>query len=490
MQIEETKTMTIGDFFEMVKNDGGTYAVETPDGFVQLGDLVLKKNQPSCIIRADGAEIGTSVNHLFMTESGWKYAGKLNLEKDKIEHNGKFTPITCREFVEDRDTYDFEVLSEKHAYLANGFTSHNTGKTSLVKSLASTPVEWNGRHYDGFQVVDIPLAQIEEMGDVLGYPVEEIKFTKDGKTKWIKAVDSLIRQFLDSGWDTDGEQRTIYAPPSWVPQEERPGVILFDDGNRASQRIMKGLMQLVQDYRTISWSLPKGWTIVFTGNPDNRFNQVTSMDSAQLTRIKHVTLEPDATEWAVWAENNDIDKRLISFILRYPEMMIGSERTNPRSLAEFGRALRRFPVLDGESYKKCLVEAHASLDNTTVETMMTFFQRSAELVVDPKDILENYEKNAQKQLERLMNKQEPRIDIVSVMNDRLYAYIVSDNYKFEKKHAENLHKWILDKNLQKDLAYSLVRRLCYSDSPYKRNLLSGNEELMKVVKIGIGDKMF
>ena len=168
-------------------------------------------------------------------------------------------------------------------------------KTDVVKSLAHTPVEWNGRKYEGFQIIDIPLAMVEEMGDLLGFPVEEIKFTKDGKTKWIKAVDSLIKRFMEDGWDTDGEQRTIYAPPSWVPKEERPGVLLFDDGNRASQRILKGMMQLVQDYRTISWSIPNGWTIVFTGNPDNRFNQVTSMDTAQLSRMKFVTLEPDAT---------------------------------------------------------------------------------------------------------------------------------------------------------------------------------------------------
>ncbi len=365
-----------------------------------------------------------------------------------------------------------------------------TAKTSLVKSLSTTPIEWKGRKYEGFQVIDIPLAQVEEMGDILGYPVEEIKFYKDGKTKWIKAVDSLIKRFMEDGWDTDGEQRTIYAPPSWVPKEERPGVLLFDDGNRASQRIIKGLMQLVQDYRTISWEIPNGWTIVFTGNPDNRFNQVTSMDTAQLSRMKFVTLEPDAVEWSVWAENNGIDKRLISFVLRYPEMMIGSERTNPRSLAEFGRALKRFPVLDGESYKKCKVEAYASLDNSTVETMMIFFQRSAELVIDPKDILDDYAKNAQKQVERLMNKQEPRIDIINVVNDRLYAYIVSDNYKFDKKHVENVQAWILDKNLPKDTAYAFVRRLCYSDSPYKRQLLSGNKALMDIVKIGIGDKMF
>lgn len=364
------------------------------------------------------------------------------------------------------------------------------GKTSIVKSLENVPVDYNGKHYDGFKVIDIPLAQIEEMGDVLGYPVEEIKMIdKDGNPTWIKAVDCLISDFLKRGYTTDGEQRTIYAPPSWVPKEERPGILLFDDGNRASQRIMKGLMQLVQDYRTISWSIPKGWTIVFTGNPDNRFNQVTSMDSAQLTRIKHITITPDAVEWATWAENNGIDNRLISFILRYPEMMVGAERTNPRTLAEFGRALKRFPSLDGDNYKKCLLEAYASLDSTTVETMMVFFQRSVELVIEPKDILEDYEKNAKKEVEKLMNKSEPRIDIINVINDRLYAYIVSDNYKFDEKHIENLHSWILDENIPKDTAYAFVRRLCYSDSPHRRKLLSGNAKLMEIVKIGFG-KMF
>ena len=364
------------------------------------------------------------------------------------------------------------------------------GKTDIVKSLENEPIEWNGRHYDGFKVIDIPLAQIEEMGDVLGYPVEEIKMiAKDGTEKWIKAVDSMIKSYMEDGWHTDNEQRTIYAPPSWVPKEECPGVLLFDDGNRASQRIIKGLMQLVQDYRTISWSIPKGWTIVFTGNPDNRFNQVTSMDTAQLTRMKFITPVPDAQEWAVWAENNGIDHRLISFILKYPEMMIGEERTNPRSLSEFGRALRRFPRLDGESYKKCMIEAKASLDNSTIDTMMVFFQKDVELVIDPKDILEDFENEPKKRLHDLMNRSEPRLDIVNVISDRLYAYVVSDDYKFKKEHVANMQAWLLDKDQPRDTAYGFIRRLCFSDCSHKKEMLSGNKELLDIVKIGF-DKMF
>ena len=370
----------------------------------------------------------------------------------------------------------------------NIMSTPGVGKTSIVKSLANTPVEWNGKKYDGFKVIDIPLAQVEEMGDVLGYPVEEIKFTKNSEVKWIKAVDSLIKDFMEKGWTTDGEQRTIYAPPSWVPKEECPGVLLFDDGNRASQRIMKGLMQLVQDYRTISWSIPKGWTIVFTGNPDNRFNQVTSMDSAQLSRMKFVTLMPDAIEWAAWAEDNGIDKRLVSFILRYPEMMIGPLRTNPRSLAEFGRALTRFRKIDtdSESGKKCMIEAYASLDDCTVETMMVFFQRKVELIIDPEDIMNDYDKVKGK-LEELMTGKEPRVDIVNVINDRIYAKVISDGYVLDKKHIKNVQAWLVDPNMPKDLAFAFLRRMAQSQCKHKKLFFVGDQKIMAVIKAAFNE---
>jgi len=377
-------------------------------------------------------------------------------------------------------------IGRKDKITLNVMGAPGTSKTAVVKSLATTPVDWNGRHYDGFRIVDIPLAQIEEMGDVLGYPVEEIRMEKDGASRWIKAVDSLIRDHMEKGWTTDGEQRTIYAPPSWVPKDEVPGVLLFDDGNRASQRIMKGLMQLVQDYRTISWSIPNGWTIVFTGNPDNRLNQVTSMDSAQLTRMKFVTMVPDAKEWSVWAQNNGIDPRLISYVLKYPEMMVGPNRTNPRSLAEFGRALNRFPKLDQEGMKNCLVEAHASLDGETVTSLVIFFQREMDLVMEPVDILEHFEeKHVGEYLEKLKKNDPPRIDIMNVVNDRLYAYMVSDGYEFKKEHVANFHLWVLNDNLPREIGYSLCKRLIFSRMPYRQQFMSDKDKkMMEFVNMG------
>ena len=362
------------------------------------------------------------------------------------------------------------------------------GKTDVVKSLESVPIEWNGKKYEGFQIVDIPLAQIEEMGDVLGYPVEEIKMLNNGKTQWIKAVDSLIGEYMGKGWFTDGEQRTIYAPPAWVPKEERPGVLLFDDGNRASQRILRGLMQLVQDYRTISWSVPKGWTIVFTGNPDNRMNQVTSMDIAQLTRMKHITLVPDAKEWALWATENGIDGRVVSWVLKYPEMIVGSHRTNPRTIAEFGRSLLRFKNLN-ESSSDWILEACASLDEETVSSLSVFLQKDAGMVLSPEVILSDYENTVKPHLKKIMEGKEERTDLVNIMNERLCAYLVSENYVFDSSHIENFKKWVLDNHVPKDTSHSLMDRLLRSRNPNRMKFISGDTRLQKMVRDGMGSML-
>lgn len=360
-------------------------------------------------------------------------------------------------------------------------------KTSIVKQLASRKVAF-GESEKEIQVIDIPLAQIEEMGDVLGYPVEEIQLRRwngerpaDAETscehKWVKAVDSVIRSHLDSGWELTDSKRTTYAPPSWAPVEECPGVILFDDGNRASQRIMKGLMQLVQDYRTISWSIPRGWTICFTGNPDNRLNQVTSMDTAQLTRMRHITLEFNAREWAVWAQGQGIDQRGINFMLRYPEMAIGGMRTNPRSLTEFFLSLPFYPNLqDEQQLHDCMVDACASIDEETANVFATFAMRDGELVVSPEVILRDPDKAEILTLE-LLNRNEPRIDLVSVTMDRLVAYIMSPKYEMASHDAENFQRWFLLEKLPKDMVYASLNTLANSRCVHVRKLLANKRIL-------------
>ena len=370
---------------------------------------------------------------------------------------------------------------ENHRFTINLWGLPGSSKTSCIKQLEKTSVEYKGKKYDGIRVIDLPLAQVEEMGDILGLPETFVEMEKDKEKKWF--MKDFVGEMAKVGWTpTMSMPVTKYAKPSWVPEEECPGIILFDDGNRASQRIMKGLMQLVQDYRTISWELPKGWTIVFTGNPDNRWNQVTSMDTAQLTRMKHITMEIDAKEWAKWAIENNLDSRGINFILKYPEMMFGKERTNPRTLAEFFYMLKKYPQsLSQEDRAKVYRDAKSLLDEETVDVMMTFFLRDVELVIDPEMILEDNAR-ALKELEKLMKGTEPRIDIVNVVNDRLVAYLSAENYEFKPEHVKGVQNWMLDKNLPKDVAYGFIRNILLGGCKHGKKFVSNNIDILKMVE--------
>lgn len=378
-------------------------------------------------------------------------------------------------------------FGRKNRFTLNIWGAPGGGKTSLVKSLQHEKVLFNGKEFNGVEVIDIPLAQIEEMGDVLGLPETFVEMEKDGEKKMI--MRDYFSSYEKAGWlPTNTRPKTLYAPPSWVPTEAKPGIILFDDGNRASQRIMKGLMQLVQDYRTISWEIPEGWTIVFTGNPDNRFNQVTSMDTAQLTRMKHITFQVDAKEWALWATENKLDPRGINFILRYPEMIVGSERTNPRTLAELFYVLKKYKNFEGDNYRKAICDANSLLDEETVTTMFVFFKRDVEMVIEPDTILKDYDK-ASEELAKLMKKAEPRIDIVSIVNDRLVAHLCSENYEFDKAHIKNVQNWILDKNLPRDFSYSFIKSILLGGCKYGKDFVAGNMGIAKMVGDSFANKL-
>lgn len=368
-----------------------------------------------------------------------------------------------------------------------------SGKTAVVKDFKNRKVTFRGKEYDGYEIIDIPLAFLEECGDVLGLPESFIELEKDNEKKWV--LKENVEFMIKGGWVPTGKAPvTKYAPPSWVPTEEKPGILLFDDGNRAAPRILKGLMQLVQDYRTISWSLPAGWTIVFTGNPDNAEYSVTTQDSAQLTRMRHVTMKLDVKEWVNWATENNVDGRGIGFALKYPEMIEdGGERTNLRTYTEFCRCLERYPDKLTDSQRKSLViDGNSLLDEEIVSTFITFMEVDMKLVIDPEKILNNSE-FAIKEVKSLVKGSEPRIDIISITCNRLVSYILSSNYSLKPEHIKNFQDFITcqDKNgefcIPKDISQCLMRQITSSKRHELFKLVMGNKVIIDWCKEGLAN---
>ena len=207
---------------------------------------------------------------------------------------------------------------------------HGIGKTEIVRTLAQEK---------GFAFTYIAPAQFEEMGDLVGMPVVE-------------------------------QGKTAFQPPEWVPAEKGPGILLIDDVNRADDRILRGIMQLLQNNELVSWKLPKGWQMILTANPDGGDYSVTPLDDAMLTRMMHITLDFDLTEWARWAERNQIDARGINFVLTYPEVITG-RRTTARTLVQFFESICTIEKLE-ENLSLVRLLADACLDEQTAAAFIAY----------------------------------------------------------------------------------------------------------------------
>ena len=306
--------------------------------------------------------------------------------------------------------------------------THGLGKTQIIRDYALEK-KWKFSY--------IAPAQFEEMGDLHGMPT-----------------------VVDPDGNIVGDEYTVYSPPDWVPREEGPGILLLDDINRADDRILRGCMQLLQNFELTSWKLPPKWQIVATANPEGGDYSVTPMDSAMLTRMLHATLKFDAKIWAEWAYKANVDKRGISFVLTYPEL-VNSERTTPRSLTQF---FEQIAPIENLKENLQLVEALAlsSLDEIAVSTFISFVNDELIQLIDPEEILDTKDfKSVEKKIKDISvdDSGAKRVDRLSTMCARLYLKLVSDSYMQEKNHGKNLVQFLLLDTIPNDLLMSLYMDL-------------------------------
>ncbi|NDC95725.1 hypothetical protein EB118_10590 [bacterium] len=93
----------------------------------------------------------------------------------------------------------------------------------------------------GLQVVKLNLSQIEEIGDLTGFPLKEFEVKKqgdDGKviTKWVP--ESLLPMYIQNKYVPSGERRMAHAAPEWIQGRGEGGILILDDYTRADKQIL------------------------------------------------------------------------------------------------------------------------------------------------------------------------------------------------------------------------------------------------------------
>lgn len=308
--------------------------------------------------------------------------------------------------------------------------THGLGKTAIVRDYA---LERN------WKFSYIAPAQFEEMGDLHGMPY---------------VVEN-----------EEGRKITRYSPPDWVPTEEGPGILLLDDINRADDRILRGCMQLLQNYELSSWKLPDNWQIVVTANPEGGDYSITPMDGAMLTRMLHTTLMFNAKAWAKWASTVGIDSRGIDFVLTYPEL-INNNRTTPRSLTQFFELIRNIENLK-QSIGLVYSLALSCMEEVTANSFINFVNDDLNTLIEPLEIVtaKNFKEVKEKVIKLAQDSTgKKRVDRLSTICSRLYLYLTGAGYKAAENHSENLVNFLLIEEIPNDLLVSLYMDLLKNGS--------------------------
>lgn len=345
------------------------------------------------------------------------------------------------------------------------------GKTSTIVQLA--------KELD-LNFVKLNLAQIEELGDLVGFPIRQFEVCKtENDCLWID--EHAVTEYTKQGYQFTGKNRMSYCPPEWISNKTTGGILLLDDWNRADIRFIQAVMELIDRQQYISWTLPKDWHIILTSNPDNGEYLVNSIDNAQKTRFISVKLKFDINCWSEWAENNTIDSRCINFLLKHPELV--STNTNSRSITTFFNSISSLKSFNDElPLIQMIGEGSVGSEFTTLFTI--FINNKLDKIISP-DVIMNHESeeyilNTLKGIIGKKNGNEYRADLASIISTRIinFSLFYSKENKIESDYINRLAFLMNEEVFADDLKYKIVKSI-YNGDPSAFKTLTLNKTLIK-----------
>ena len=376
------------------------------------------------------------------------------------------------------------------------------GKTSTIVELAKD---------NNLAFVKLNLAQIEELGDLVGFPVRQFQMYKEKKvavpnnnvsmvtatqraagaslanlnqtvTKKVgQWVDELaVQEYLKQGYKITGKNRMSYCAPEWIADAKEGGILLLDDWNRADTRFIQAVMELIDRQSYISWTLPKNWHIILTANPDNGDYMVNSVDSAQKTRYVTANLKFDVNVWAQWAEGAGIDTRCINFLLLHPELV--TQETNARSITTFFNSISSFESFE-DNLSMIQMIGEGSVGDAFASMFTTFINNKLDKLVTPTDLLtHDNEAYILGELRSCIGKDDTyRADIASTLATRLgnYSVVYSQDNTIGQKVTDRLKALCTKDYFTNDLKYLIVRTI-FNGNKKKFNKLMMIPEIVQM----------
>jgi len=356
------------------------------------------------------------------------------------------------------------------------------GKTSVIQQVGLKM---------GFKpqnIVKLSLATLEDIGDLIGFPLTEFKMAKqvgtDDKNNpvhtalWVK--EKAMDEYKAKGYFVVNESRMAYSAPDWIAGKTGGGVLILDDYTRASQRFTQAVMEVIETQKYATWELPKGWTVILSSNPDDGTYNVTDQDPAQRSRYMNIHLKFDNELWAEWAEKNDIDSRCINFTLMNPELIKPeAPEINARSITKFYNAIssiENFAADQSLHLIQLLGEGSLGVEATTMFT--SFIRNNMDKIITTQEILDASTpfKKIEETIQKLVkSKDKYRGDIAYVICSRLitYAQFKLNDDNTTPEMVDRVEELLGSDVLGTDLKFVLGKKITNLDcSAFNRLLVS------------------
>jgi hypothetical protein len=357
------------------------------------------------------------------------------------------------------------------------------GKTSAIEQIGEEL---------GYNTVIIRLSNIEDPSDLLGFPITEYEVAHEGDTDFKWAPKDIIVPMLNAGYYTTNNVRMGYAVPKWLPQDDKPILLVLDDFSRANPLILQAAMEIIHEQKYLSWSLPKGSNVILSENPDNGDYQVTSIDDAFRSRFVTFDVDFNIDVWARWAEAEGIRSEAINFLLYAPELISKKENKtiNARSMTMFFNAisgLEDWSKTSNLAFILSIADGCFKDEANVVGNMFTtFINNKLDKLVSPKEMIDLSWTALKTKLNSMVyDSNGYRADIASILTVRFINYV---NLAFERKEAksEDVINRILDfinpenekSYLTEDLFFNLIKTIM-TKHPQRTKKLKMNPQIIK-----------
>jgi AAA domain (dynein-related subfamily) len=163
--------------------------------------------------------------------------------------------------------------------------SPGMGKSAIVHQIAE--------NYN-LKVIDLRLSQCDPT-DLLGFP------TINGDKAGYKPMETF---------PIEGDA---------IPEGYSGWLLFLDEFNSAGTAVQAAAYKLILDRMVGPYSLHKNVAVVCAGNLETDNAIVTPMSTAMQSRLVHIELAVDTTEFIDWAANNGIDHRITDYIKFKPQ---------------------------------------------------------------------------------------------------------------------------------------------------------------------------